>query len=662
MAMKGKSLPLTTRAFLLKPVLFFLGFLVVLTLIRVAYFLSFNAGAFTFADVLPALTMGVRIDAKWLATLLVPAWILWLVGGRFATLRRFALGFGLLGGGLMVLLGLVNIEFYRFYGTPISVIIFGFFQDDTKAVVTQILKDYPVVQYLAILTIGTLFPALLAKLIPSTGRRLTLRSGALVATILSIFFAIALRGSFDTFPLRIQNLSVSPHLFINQCAQNGAVALYEAWKGQKGLNFKDGANVAVTRLGFADIKAVDDTLAELDAPARTIPAASEKKPHVVLAIMEAMGRDEFETHDPKTNDMLGRLSGELKDAIVFRNALTAAPGTFPAVEAILFDSPYSPLSQSRYGRSNFPFAKVLPFREAGYRVVFLTGGDASWRGIEETLPLHGFDAVYGAADIRQDFPEADYGTWGVGDEWMFRYAERLLKAADAEGKQPLLLVMLSTTNHGPHHVPDGRPIAPVNPDALPAFVIRDKSREELASMQETYQYAANWLGWFVGAVRQDGLLEKTVIATTGDHNARFSYPASGYWHHHLGVPFLFWVPQDIQAKFPQVDTTLWATQRDLMPTLSALALGRAPLPEEGRNLLDPRRNYAYDFYGITAWGFAIGANGAVAIEEGGKLSCLFMRNDVLENGACTPELEHMGRFSAAQRAKLDYVLRSSLLH
>ena len=585
-AMKRNSTSLTTSAFLLKPILFFLGFLVVLTLIRIAYFLSFSAGAFSFSDLLPALTMGVRIDAKWLATLLVPAWFFWLVGARFAALRSFALGFGLLGGGIMVLLGLINIEFHRFYGTPISVIIFGFFQDDTKAVVTQILKDYPVVQYLGLLAVGTLFPAILTKFIPVPGRALTLRSGVLGALVLSVLFAGALRGSFDTFPLRIQNLSVSPHLFINQCAQNGAVALYEAWKGQKGLNFKDGAEGAVKRLGFANVKAADEVLATLDAPARTIPAATGKKPHVVLAIMEAMGRDEFETHDPKTNDMLGSLAGELKDALIFRNALTAAPGTFPAVEAILFDSPYSPLSQSRYGRSNFPFAKVLPFRKAGYRVVFLTGGDASWRGIEETLPLHGFDAVYGAADIRQVFPEADYGTWGVGDEWMFRYAERLLKAAD-EAQQPLLLVMLSTTNHGPHHVPDGRTSAPVNPDALPTFVIRDKSREELAAMQETYQYAANWLGWFVSAVRQDGLLEKTVIATTGDHNARFSYPASGYWHHHLGVPFLFWVPADIQAKFPQVDTSLWATQRDLMPTLSALALGRSPLPEEAAELTRP---------------------------------------------------------------------------
>lgn len=121
------------------------------------------------------------------------------------------------------------------------------------------------------------------------------------------------------------------------------------------------------------------------------------------------------------------------------------------------------------------------------------------------------------------------------------------------------------------------------------------------------------------------------------------------------------MPESLRSQFPEVDTTLWATQRDRMPTLSAVALGRTPLPEEGRNLLDPQRSYAYDFFGITPWGFAIGEAGAVAIEKGGRLSCLAMKDDVLGNAPCTPELERMGRFSAAQRARLDVVLRSALL-
>ena len=69
---------------------------------------------------------------------------------------------------------------------------------------------------------------------------------------------------------------------------------------------------------------------------------------------------------------------------------------------------------------------MLPFKEAGYEVVFVTGGDANWRNLRESLPRHGFDKVYGDTSIHAAFPEAEIGTWGIGDEWMFKFAKRLM--------------------------------------------------------------------------------------------------------------------------------------------------------------------------------------------------------------------------------------------
>ena len=129
----------------------------------------------------------------------------------------------------MVILGLVNLEFHRFYGTPISPVIFGLMQDDTGAIVTQILRDWPVARY---------------------------------ALLLAALIALAMRRTLDTFPLRQQHLGVSPHAFINQCVQNGAFSLYEAWKGQKALDFSDGELAEVKRLGFRGIDEVDAVLQE----------------------------------------------------------------------------------------------------------------------------------------------------------------------------------------------------------------------------------------------------------------------------------------------------------------------------------------------------------------------------------------------------------------
>lgn len=265
----------------------------------------------------------------------------------------------------MVILGLVNLEFHRFYGTPISPVIFGLMQDDTGAIVTQILRDWPVARY---------------------------------ALLLAALIALAMRGTLDTFPLRQQHLGVSPHAFINQCVQNGAFSLYEAWKGQKALDFSDGELAEVKRLGFRGIDEVDAVLQERPAGRSERPAkAPARRPHVVLAIMEAMGRDEFESHVPGRNDMLGALAGELHDAWIFRNGLTIGSGTFPAVEGLLFDSPYTPLSQSRYGHEPFPFSKVLPFREAGYRVVYLTGGEARRAGAASTRRCRSTDLTRSSA-------------------------------------------------------------------------------------------------------------------------------------------------------------------------------------------------------------------------------------------------------------------------
>lgn len=102
-------------SFFLKPLVFFLAFLVILSLIRIAFFVEFRTGDFGVRDFLPAFWMGVRIDAKWLATLILPAWIFWLMSAKWPKAKKWAEAFGLIAGGLMVLLGFVNIEFFRFY-------------------------------------------------------------------------------------------------------------------------------------------------------------------------------------------------------------------------------------------------------------------------------------------------------------------------------------------------------------------------------------------------------------------------------------------------------------------------------------------------------------------------------------------------------------------
>ncbi len=255
----------TACGFFLKPIVFFSAFLVILSLIRIAFFMEFRTGDFGWKDFLPAFWMGVRIDAKWLATLILPAWIFWLMSAKWPKAKKWAEALGLIAGGLMVLLGFVNIEFFRFYGTTISAVIFGLFQDDTQAIIKTVLSDWPILPYVGIFLAAMAVPVILSALIPAAGSERDAagfnwrtKGNLISAVVLTILLSLILRGSLGKFPLRFQSLSVSPHVFINQCVPNGAILFYEAMCDQSALNFKDGRDGELKALGFRNIDEVND--------------------------------------------------------------------------------------------------------------------------------------------------------------------------------------------------------------------------------------------------------------------------------------------------------------------------------------------------------------------------------------------------------------------
>ncbi len=635
---------------------FFATSLAVFTALRLFFFAYYKADQ-TFAAEWPALVLGLRLDARWFSILLVPAWLVWLGGLWRPAAFTIAKWLAVAALAVFVLLDLINIGFYGFYTTPISAVIFGLAQDDTKAIIVTIWRDWPVLTYVAAWLVLTALPCLafrFARVSMAVTRPKP--AAAVLVVALTALIAVMCRGSFGTFPLRQQDLVAGTDEFVNASVQNGAAALYEANKSRKMLELKGGPLAGLKSFGFASPEAAMAVLRDVrgSVPVEKAPAV---QPHVVVAVMESMGRSEFEADSP-TNDMLGRLRPELKDAYVFKNGICSGSGTFPSLEGILFDTPLTPLTQSRYGVKSFPFSQAWDFKKAGYKTVYLTSGTEKWRNIDEDFPRQGYDRVVGAAAIRAKFPQAEFGTWGVGDAWTFKYAEELLEEADRKGEK-LFLVILSATNHPPHHVPDGAAVNPVNPAELPAYIVSDRKDPEVRAMMQTYQYAASALGDFVHAAREKGLLSRTVMAVTGDHNARFKFESSGIAHYTQGVPLIFWLPANEQSA--TVDVSRWVSHRDLFPTVKALALGKTPAVWQGRNLFSGENfDTAHTFFALGRDGFAIGRAGAAAV-DGASFRCFAWKADRLEATDCTPPLTRLGEAARAQRAMADYAVRLGVL-
>lgn len=655
---------MTTSPFLqrtAKALVFYLATLAILSLIRFVFFTVYKTPDINTADFLPAAWMGLRVDAKWFSTLVAPAWIFLCLSLWRPVFWKLAVGFGCFASAVTTIMAVVNFGFFDFYRTPISPIIFGLFQDDTAAVVKTLLVDWPISQYLFCLVVLIGFPLVLSRVCfakPMAANKWTAAAIVLFGTVL---IAGLIRGSFGTFPLRQQNYAVSTNAFINATVPGGMASLYEAWKGQKVLDLKGGPETALRALGFKDAQSAEDLLRSIRSETAAIPAP-ERKPNVVVAVMESMGRDSFELHSDKCNT-LGSLADELPHAVYFRNGISVNSGTFPSLEGILFDSPLTPLTQSRYGQIPFSFSKAKDFKAAGYKTIFLTSGNESWRQIDTNFPRQGFDEIIGANAIKTKFPDAQTGTWGIGDAWMFKFAHQLLVEAD-KTNQPVFLVILSATNHPPHMVPDGAKTLPVDASGYPEYVTDDRI-DLMTSMLETYQYASNALGDFVRSVRTGDLKRETLIAASGDHNARLRYAPEGWWHHANGVPILFWLPESMKSVTDATQKTSadrWVSHRDILPTLEAFALGKQPKTYEGRNVLSQTKfDLATAFAGFGKSGWAIGSWGAAALEGGSKIGCYRWNADQLVPTACEGELARMGNAARAQRALVDYAIRSELL-
>lgn len=555
-------------------------------------------------EVLQAFWLGMRFDAKLMAILLGP-WLLiataLLAFPRpvIAAWRRGWLPWAILVMLLVNLLALINHFFFNFYQGPINSLIFGLFEDDTRAVLATVWNDYPLVPLVVVLVAMTSVQMTLMRLGHRQPRRAMSHAASTALTVVALLALIGLgRGSFGTFPLREMHMSVSSNAFVNDLVPSGPQALYLALKERQVSIISDDPDEGLEHYGYASALDAahaigwDDITSDAELASRMTqivpanPAAGQHPPHVVFSLMESWGRHPMDFDDPQRNDLLGRLRPWLEEkADYFPHALSAENGTHPSLEGILLDTPISPLTQSRYGYRTYSTSVALPYKQAGYHTVFLTSGPAQWRNLEDALKRQGFDEVLGESAIRERFPQATGGTWGLDDEWMFRYASQLLKEADAQGEK-VMLTMLSITNHPPYHIPDS-----YQPGPLDVSLLGDElavSPDMGTSILQTYQYANDAMGGFLDQLEQDGLLDHTLFAATGDHNSRsiIQYPDTHNLFDQFGVPILMWIPEPYRnGGQPQLEQ--WTSHRDIFPTLWAHSLSQAQVPWGGRDLYQP---------------------------------------------------------------------------
>ncbi|MBK9542257.1 MAG: sulfatase-like hydrolase/transferase [Bacteroidetes bacterium] len=578
-----------------------------------------------------AFLTGLRFDSVVIAYGLVLPLTFALTGifirneNYFPKIYRFASVFIGILFSLFVFILVIDYYYYEYFQAHINILIFGFFQDDTGAVMQSVWSDYPLVRVLLGL-LGTilLFRFIFKKLfhLPKKTANYSLPL-ALVISIFSLgLFFSAMRASFGTFPVQIDDANISDNAKVNLIPVNGVFALKEALSVASIQNKLKEFDSEIKAIRYTDpVKSVTDYFgAEITddsgfeesffSVTDSNTFAKENPPNVIFFLMESMSNNNLFLHSPQLN-VLGALEPHFHNDILFRKFLPCQNGTINSLEGIMVNSPITSLAQSKYCTIQYPSSVAIPFKENGYSTTFITGGKLNWRNINTFIPYQGFDVVEGDANIKTAIPSTQECEWGVYDEFLFEHVFNKLK--QAAGK-PQMIFSLTTTNHTPFHLPESyKPYPVVLSDSIKKILKVDETmaRKNLTNLQ----YSNDCLGKFLDQLKASPFGKNTIVVATGDHNNLMLFDfRESMAYYKLSVPMLMYVPKDYLHN-SRVDTTRWGSHKDIFPTLFNLALSNTRYFNGGTNLLQKTNNRSA-FFAVDLMSYiAIDDYGAVRFDS-----------------------------------------------
>ena len=574
-------------------------------------------------DIAKAFTVGLKFDLKVLTIALLPCLLLAFVrlifSDRVGNFTKFFRYYSTALMILVVMFEVINFYFYKFYHTKISVIIFGFFEDDTWAVLVSIWKEYPVIPILALFivliwTFSKLFVHLYKPISCNFCKRLRpIWLRVLIVVAISGLYFLGMLGNIGVTSIDEQHTIISKNIFVNTLPVNGLFSTKIAWtdrqrsridinipKMLKSLKFKSIEDAAGVFYGLK----VDSVSAETFYT--TTPQnhfLENNPPHVVFILMESMSNFYIDMHSDSCN-MLGSLADVLDSCYLFRNFLPSYSGTIYSLESILVNTPKSPLSQSPYQNFSFDASAAKPFYEKGYTNIFLTGGKMGWRNMDKFIPRQYFNSIEAEPTLRKLYPEGKEGEWGMHDEVLFQRAFDVL--ANSNGK-PYLIFGMTISHHTPYDIPDNYQGYPIS---IPDWARKRMKFDEAIVLKglRAYQYANSCLGDFIKRIIASPLGEKTIIVATGDHNIRqnFEYPQADLFMQY-SVPLLIYIPPKYRPKNP-INTRRFASHKDIFSTLYNLSLSSARYPNFGNNLCN---TYCANDFGLYCYSIAADSIGLV---------------------------------------------------
>lgn len=575
------------------------------------------------SELIKACILGLRFDIKVLLISFLPVMVVGLItlftGNRlFAIFRRWTKIYGTIVISLLAFVLLIDYYFYSFFKTRINLLIFGFFQDDTRSILKTIWTDFPVIAII----IGSITGVyLIFKIGHWIVKERTIHINLTIPVFSQVFLIIliiglyflGMRGTIRMFPLNPADAIISENTFINSICGNAILSLEQAFSDKKhdqvntdieemleNYGFDSNSEAIAIHLGYPPNDSLE--ISDLMATTPKNEFLEANPPSVVFVLMEGMSNYYMDLHN-ESNNLLGALESQLNDCYLFRNFLPAFNLTIYTIENILTGTPQSPLSQSKYQNNTFESSVAKPFKEKGYSTTFITGGKMGWRSLDQFIDKQYIERTVANHNLLKDYPNAHTGQWGVHDEHLF---DKMFSILEESHDQPQFIFAMTISHHSPYDIPKDYTGFPVN--ISPEIKGKLKTSEEVAiRCFRAYQYANHHLGQFIDRIRNSPLGNNTIIIATGDHNVLqlFDFSDKDLLMKY-SVPLIMYVPDAYKPKI-DVNTHTFASHKDIFPSVFNLALSEASYLKTGNNLFAD----AKDNFGVYRYNFTMDSVGCV---------------------------------------------------
>lgn len=409
----------------------------------------------------------------------------------------------------------------------------------TNTVIGNIMESYPVVPlFIGVgLIAGILTFIIVKRSLPFLEKLPSFSDKLKNLTAYALLFGLSLLAI--PFLAKQEN---STNVFTNELQADGIYKFYVAFMNNE-LEFDKFYQTLPNDKAFALLqKALPGSTK--DNSLRTIQSDStEIHKNVVLITIESYSAEFLKAYgnEDKITPFLDSLATQ---SMQFTNLYAVGNRTVRGLEAVTLCLPPSAAESVVKRKDNKnKFSTGSIFKQKGYNVKYLYGGDAFFDNMEDFFGGNGYDIVDKKTFTPEEITFANI--WGVCDEDMYNKAIKVMNQ-EAKDNKPFFNHIMTVSNHRPFTYPEGK------------IDISGTSKSRMGGVKYT-DYA---LRKFFAMAQKQAWFKNTVFVVLADHCASSSgkteLPMDKY-----RIPAFIYAPGFIPAK--EVNTLM--SQIDVMPTL-----------------------------------------------------------------------------------------------